>query len=71
LTLVGSGVAVGLLVALGVTTWISSQLFGVAPRDGTVLVSVSAVLVAIAALASWLPARRASTVDPQVALRME
>jgi putative ABC transport system permease protein len=71
MTLIGTGALVGLFVAIGVTRWISSQLFGVNPNDGVVLVTVTATLLAIAALASWLPARRASTVDPQVALRME
>lgn len=63
------GVALGVAGALATTRLLRSLLFEVQPTDAATLVSVSAVLVVIAALASWLPARRAMRVDPVEALR--
>jgi predicted permease len=71
LRLVGVGLAIGLLAAAGSTRWISSLLFGVGAHDPAVFAGVPAVLLAVAALASWAPARRAAGVDPQQALRSE
>ncbi len=67
----GTGVLIGLGVALGVTRFMRTMLFGVSPFDPVSFVLVSAVLTAVALLASWLPARRASRVDPVEALRYE
>jgi predicted permease len=67
LTLVG--VAVGLAGAVGLARWMSVLLFGVSPLDPATYVSVSAALIAAAGLASYLPSRRATHVDPIVALR--
>ena len=66
-----AGLAVGLAGALALTRFMSSMLFGVAPTDPLTFVAVSILLLAIAALASYLPARRATRVDPLVALRAE
>lgn len=65
------GIAIGLALFALVARFIRSLLFGVAPSDPVTLIAVSLVLVAIAALASWLPARRAAKVDPMIALRAE
>jgi putative ABC transport system permease protein len=65
------GVAIGLAGALGLTRLIASVLFETSTTDPTVYGLVSLVLVAVAALASFIPAYRASKVDPLVALRQE
>ena len=65
------GVATGVAGALGLTRLISTFLFGVTPRDPLVFVGVPILLTAVAVLAAWLPARRASRVDPIIALRCE
>jgi len=70
-SLAAVGVLVGLVAAAGVTRLMSSLLFGVQPIDIPTFAGVAVALSAIALFASWLPARRASTVDPVVALRFE
>jgi ABC-type antimicrobial peptide transport system permease subunit len=67
--LAAAGVVVGVVAALAATRVLRSMLFDVSPSDPTVLVLVSAVLVTVAAVASWGPARRAARVDPVEALR--
>jgi putative ABC transport system permease protein len=64
------GVALGLAAAFGATRLIASLLF-VSPTDGLTFAAISALLAAVAMLASLLPARRAARVDPLVALRRE
>ena len=64
------GVAVGLVAAFAATRLIASLLF-VSPTDGRTFVAISVLLSAVAAAASFLPARRAARVDPLVALRLE
>jgi len=71
LTVVGIGVAVGLIAAVGAGRWLSSLLFGVPPYDAVILASAVVALVTTGFLANWLPARRASRVDPMVSLRMD
>ena len=69
--LVVLGLAIGLLVSLGVSRVIASQLWGVSPYDPVTLASVAGVLLITGLLACWVPARRATRVDPLVALRYE
>ncbi len=71
ITLTLIGVAIGVLVALGVTRLISSMIFGVTPYDPVTFITVAVVLVAVAFLACYIPARRAMRVDPMIALRYE
>jgi putative ABC transport system permease protein len=71
LLLVGIGVVVGVAGALALTRLIASQLFGVQPSDPTTFVLVAMTLVSVAALATLVPAMRATRVDPVVALRDE
>ena len=65
------GVIVGLISAFGLSSVIASLLFGVQARDPMVFVGVPVLLGFIALIAVWLPARRASRVDPISALRYE
>ncbi|HXJ94301.1 MAG TPA: ABC transporter permease [Terriglobia bacterium] len=69
LTLIGVGL--GVAGAWALTSFLASFLFGVAPRDPATFVLVSLALVAVSVLACYIPARRATRVDPMVALRYE
>jgi putative ABC transport system permease protein len=69
--LVGVAVVAGLLTGAGAARLLRNQLFGVQPNDAMTFVVVTAVLSAIAIVACYLPARRASRVDPMVALRAD
>ena len=69
--LVAFGLASGVIGALLLTRLISSMLFGVSPQDPLTFATIIALLAAISAIACWLPARRATKVDPMVALRAE
>jgi len=71
LTLAGVGVAIGLGSAVALMRLMKSLLFGISPLDPLTYAAVPVVLVAAAVLASYLPARRASAVDPMEALRAE
>jgi predicted permease len=71
LALAGGGVAVGLVGAFALTGAMRGILYGIAPSDPVTFVGVAVVLLAVAALASWLPARRAAGIDPVAALRAE
>jgi len=71
LTLTAFGVGGGLVLFALVARFLRSFLYGVAPSDPVTLVGASLMLVAIATFASWIPARRASRVDPADALRAE
>jgi putative ABC transport system permease protein len=71
LGLAAIGVAIGLAGALAVSRILRSMLFGVTPTDTLTFASVAAGLLAVAFLASYLPARRAARIDPLRALRYE
>jgi len=69
--LVAVGVSIGLGVALATTRLISSLLYGLTPTDPFTIAVAALLMIAVAALAGYLPARRASRVDPMTALRYE
>ncbi len=71
LTLALAGVALGVAASLALTRLMKSFLFGVSATDPLTLVGVALLLTFIAGLACWLPARRATKVDPMIALRCE
>jgi predicted permease len=71
LVLTAIGVVVGVVAAMGLTRLMSSLLFGVGAMDPMTYVAVSTVLASIALLATYVPARRASRIDPIVALRTD
>ena len=66
---VALGLVLGIVGALGLSRYLESMLFGVTPADSAVFVVVTVVLFAVAMLACYIPARRATRIDPMVALR--
>jgi len=71
LALAGMGIALGLVISAGANRFLASLLFGVAPTDPLTYAAVAALLLAVSLLACYLPARRATRVDPTVAMRAE
>jgi ABC-type antimicrobial peptide transport system permease subunit len=69
--LVGLGAAMGLIASVALGGWLQSQLFGVTSGDPLTLVAVTAALAAVATVAAFIPARRASRVSPMRALRYD
>ncbi len=69
--LAGLGVVIGLIGALAASHALTTLLFGVSERDPVTYIGVTAALLAVAALACWIPARRAAQVDPAITLRAE
>jgi ABC-type antimicrobial peptide transport system permease subunit len=68
---IAAAVAVGSIAALGVGRLMQSQLYGIGAADPVTFLAVTAVLCAVAVLATYIPARRAADVDPLVAIRSE
>jgi ABC-type antimicrobial peptide transport system permease subunit len=69
--LAAAGLVVGGIASVGATKLIHSMLFGIAVTDPTTYVTVAALLLAVAGLAAWAPARRAAGVDPTTALQAD
>jgi len=69
LTLASLGIVAGMLGALGLTHLLSSLLYGTTPTDPLTFATAPAILLAVAAAACWVPARRAARIDPMLALR--
>jgi len=68
---VAMGVAIGLAGAFALTRVLSSMLYGVSTTDGSTFAGAAAFVGLVALLATWIPARRASQVDPRTALAAE
>jgi ABC-type antimicrobial peptide transport system permease subunit len=69
--LVTPGVALGMLAALGLKRWMDALLYDARGADPATFVSIAALLIVVALLACYIPARRATNVDPMIALRHE
>jgi putative ABC transport system permease protein len=65
------GVVIGIIAALALTQLMKTMLFGVAATDALTMAAVSLTLIAVTLLACYIPARRAMSVDPVIALRTE
>ena len=70
-TLLAAGLVVGGIAAIGAARWAGALLFGLRPSDPATLAMAAGTLAAVAALASYVPAHRASRLEPTIALREE
>ncbi len=71
LTLTAIGVAIGLPVALALVRVIRFVFYGIEPHDPLTMIGATMLMITVAALAAWIPARRAAKIDPMEALRYE
>ena len=71
LGLTAAGAIAGIVASLGLTQFVKSQLFGIQPTDPATMALALVVMMGVAAVAAYLPARRAARVDPIVALRQQ
>jgi ABC-type antimicrobial peptide transport system permease subunit len=71
MTLLGIGLAIGIPAAAGLGRFVAAQLYGIKPGDPWVAGTSMILLIAVACAAGWIPARRASRIDPILALRYE
>lgn len=71
MSLAAVGATLGILGAFALTRLLSGLLFGVTPTDPLTYAAAPAILLAVAALACWIPARRAAAIDPVRALRQD
>jgi putative ABC transport system permease protein len=69
LALTAAGLVVGIALSSGVSHTLEDFLFGVSPSDPVIYATIAALLTVVAALACWIPARRATRVDPMTILR--
>jgi ABC-type antimicrobial peptide transport system permease subunit len=69
--LIGIGIAIGVPVALAAARLIASQLYGIKPSDPSTIAVAVLMLAGVGLIAGYVPARRATRVDPMVALRYE
>ena len=69
--LLALGLAIGIPTALALGRYVSSQLHGIEARDPSIAVATMALLIAVSAAAGFIPARRASRIDPILALKAE
>ena len=67
----GAGIVIGVAIAVGLTRYIRALLYGVQPIDPATISGAVCLMIFVALLAGWIPARRASRLDPMVALRHE
>jgi putative ABC transport system permease protein len=71
LILTAIGMAIGIPAAMWMAKFVAKRLFGTGPADPSSYGAAGLLMICVAALAAWIPARRASHVDPAVALRSE
>jgi ABC-type antimicrobial peptide transport system permease subunit len=71
MVLVVAGVVIGVAIAWGATRLVTTLLFGLAPTDVLSMLAAVLIMIVVSAIAGYLPARRASRVDPMVALHAE